>query len=68
MATKTYKTYNLKGLQLLLFDDSGNTVLVNFKSGNNWADNTCTFTTSDEDVQSEIESCSGLNRDYYIED
>ena len=66
MAKKTYKTYSLKGLQILLFDDYGRQTEVNFRAGAQ-IDSTAKFTTSDENVQKAIEACSGFNRDFYLE-
>jgi hypothetical protein len=39
---------------------------VNFRSGAQ-IDSTAKFTTGDEKVQKAIESCSGFNRDFYLE-
>jgi hypothetical protein len=66
MAKKTYKTYSLKGLQILLFDECGRQVEVNFKAGAQ-IDSTAKFSTSDEKVQAALEKCSSFNRDFYIE-
>lgn len=66
MAKKTYKTYSLKGLQILLFDDYGRQIEVNFKAGAQ-IDSTAKFTTSDEKVQEAIEKCSSFKRDFYLE-
>ncbi len=66
MAKKTYKTYFLKGLQLLLFDEQGRTIEINFKGGLQ-VDSTAKFSTSDEKLQNAIEQCSGFNRDFYLD-
>lgn len=66
MAKKTYRTYHLKGLQVILFDDYGRPLEVNFRSGCQ-IDSTSKFTTSDENVQKALEACSGFGRDFYIE-
>lgn len=66
MAKKTYRTYHLKGLQILLFDDYGRPIEVIFRSGCQ-IDSTAKFTTSDEALQKVLESSSGFGRDYYIE-
>lgn len=66
MAKKTYRTYHLKGLQLLLCDEYGHQMEVTFRSGAQ-IDSTAKFTTSDENLQKTLESCSGFGRDYYIE-
>ena len=66
MAKKTYRTYHLKGLQILLFDDYGRPMEVTFRSGCQ-IDSTAKFTTDDENVQKALESCSGFGRDFYIE-
>ena len=66
MAKKTYRTHHLKGLQILLFDDYGRPMEVNFRSGAQ-IDSTAKFTTSDERMQKALESCSGFGRDFYVE-
>ena len=66
MAKKTYRTYRLKGLQILLYNESGRSIEVNFNSGIQ-IDSTAKFTTNDEEVQQLLEKCSGFNRDFYIE-
>lgn len=66
MAKKTYRTYSLKGLQLLLFDERGHTVEVNFRGGVQ-IDSTAKFSTYDEKIQKALESCIGFNRDFYLE-
>ena len=66
MAKKTYRTYHLKGLQILLFDDYGRPMEVTFRSGCQ-IDSTAKFTTDDENVQKALESCNGFGRDFYIE-
>lgn len=66
MAKKTYRTYSLKGLQLLLTDETGKLSEVTFRGGIQ-IDSTARFSTSDEKLQEAIEKCSGFNRDYYIE-
>lgn len=66
MAKKTYRTYHLKGLQLLLCDDYGRPLEITFRSGCQ-IDSTAKFTTDDENLQNALESCSGFGRDFYIE-
>ena len=66
MAKKTYKTYRLKGLQILFFDESGCAMEVNFRGGVQ-IDSTAKFSTSDEKIQKALEECSGFNRDFYLE-
>jgi hypothetical protein len=67
MATKkTYRTYSLKSLMLLLKDADGNRVEVRF-SGGIQVDSTSRFTTSSPEIQALVEGCSGFNRDFYIE-
>lgn len=66
MAKKTYRTHFLKGLQLLLTDETGNMTEVNFRGGIQ-IDSTARFSTSDEKLQEAIEKCSGFNRDFYLE-
>ena len=66
MAKKTYRTYFLKNLQLLLKDGDGKRVEVIFRGGIQ-IDSTSKFSTSDEKLQEMIENCYGFNRDYYLE-
>ena len=66
MAKKTYRTYRLKGLQLLLLDESGRSIEVSFRGGIQ-IDSTAKFTTSDEKMQGALEKSSGFGRDYYLE-
>lgn len=66
MAKKTYKTFSLKGLQILLFDDLGRQMEVNFRAGAQ-IDSTAKFTTSDEAMQEALEKCSSYGRDFYLE-
>ena len=66
MAKKTYRTYYLKNLQLLLKDKEGKRVEVIFRGGIQ-IDSTSKFSTSDEKLQQMIENCYGFNRDYYLE-
>lgn len=66
MAKKTYRTYNLKGLRLLLKDEAGERVEIRFFGGIQ-IDSTAKFTTRDEKIQRLLENCSGFGRDYYIE-
>ena len=66
MAKKTYKTYHLKGLQVLLFDEWGRTIEVNFKGGVQ-VDSTAKFSTNDEKVQKALENSRGFGRDFYLE-
>lgn len=66
MAKKTYRTYRLKGLQLLLLDESGRSIEVSFRGGIQ-IDSTAKFTTSDEKMQDALEKSSGFGRDYYLE-
>lgn len=66
MAKKTYRTYQLKGLQVLTTDEAGHLIEVNFRGGSQ-IDSTAKFSTSDEKVQNALEKCSGYNRDYYLE-
>lgn len=66
MAKKTYRTYHLKGLQILLSDESGRTIEVNFKGGLQF-DSTAKFSTTDEKVQEALEKCSGFKRDFYLD-
>lgn len=66
MAKKTYRTYHLKGLQILLFDDYGRPMEITFRSGCQ-IDSTAKFTTSDENLQKTLEASSGFGRDFYVE-
>jgi hypothetical protein len=66
MSKKTYRTYHLKGLQILLTDKEGRLKEVNFKKGAQ-IDSTARYTTNDEWLQKALEKCSGFNRDYYLE-
>ena len=66
MAKKTYRTYQLKGLQVLTTDEAGHLIEVNFRGGSQ-IDSTAKFSTSDKKVQNALEKCSGYNRDYYLE-
>ena len=66
MTKKTYRTYQLKGLQVLTTDEAGHLIEVNFKGGSQ-IDSTAKFSTSDEKVQNALEKCCGFNRDYYLE-
>ena len=66
MTKKTYRTFFLKGLNLLLSDKDGNRIEVVFRKGGQ-VDSTSRFTTSNKDVQEALEACSGFGRDYYIE-
>ena len=66
MAKKTYRTYQLKGLQVLTTDEAGHLIEVNFRGGSQ-IDSTAKFSTSDEKVQNALEKCSGYNRDFYLE-
>ena len=66
MAKKTYRTYHLKGLQILAHDERGNTIEINFRGGIQ-VDSTAKFSTSDERLQKALENSSSFNRDYYLE-
>ena len=66
MAKKTYRTYTLKGLQLLMNDEDGKRIEIIFRGGIQ-IDSTARFTTANEKVQRMIESSSGFGRDYYVE-
>lgn len=66
MAKKTYRTYSLKGLQLMLRDPDGKRVEIVFRSGIQ-IDSTAKFSTSEEKLQEMIEGCHGFNRDFYLE-
>lgn len=66
MAKKTYRTYTLKRLQLILKDEDGKRVEITFRTGIQ-IDSTAKFTTADEKVQELLEKKGGLGRDFYIE-
>lgn len=66
MPKKTYRTYRLKGLQLLLPNGVGGIIEVNFKKGIH-IDSTAKYSTKDEKVQKALEKCSCFNRDFYLE-
>ena len=66
MAKKTYRTYFLKGYQLLLTTEDGSRVEIKFRGGIQ-VDSTSKFTTSNVELQELLESASGFGRDYYIE-
>ncbi len=65
MAKKTYRTFFLKGLQLLLNKD-GERLDIKFRGGIQ-VDSTAKYTTSNEDIQNLLEASPGFNRDFYIE-
>lgn len=66
MAKKTYRTFFLKGLQLILKDGEGKRIEVIFRRGSQ-IDSTARFSTSDEKLQQMLEKSGGLGRDYYVE-
>ncbi len=66
MAKKTYRTFFLKGLTLLLTAEDGKRIEVRFRKGIQ-VDSTAKYVTSDEKVQALMEKSSGFGRDYYIE-
>ena len=66
MAKKTYRTYSLKGLQLLVNDSDGRRIEIKFRGGIQ-VDSTAKYTTMNEEVQTLLEKASGFNRDYYLE-
>lgn len=66
MVKKTYKTYFLKGLDLHLKDEEGNSIVIVFRGGIQ-IDSTAKYTTSDPKIQEALESCAGFGRDYYLE-
>lgn len=67
MVRKTYRTFSLRGLNLILKDVDGKRVEVIFRGGIQ-VDSTAKFTTSDEELQKTIESLPGFGRDYYLEE
>ena len=66
MAKKTYRTFYLKGLTLLLTAEDGKRIEVRFRKGIQ-VDSTAKYVTSDEKVQVLMEKSSGFGRDYYVE-
>lgn len=66
MAKKTYRTFYLKSLCLRFPIENDKRLEVVFRGGIQ-IDSTAKFTTSDEKVQSLLESASGFGKLYYIE-
>lgn len=66
MAKKTYRTYSLKNLQVLLKDGDDQRIEIKFYGGIQ-VDSTAKFTTKDERLQELLEKSAGFGRDYYIE-
>ena len=66
MAKKTYRTYSLKSLLLMLKDENGERIEIKFYGGIQ-VDSTAKFTTKNEKIQAMLEKSSGFGRDYYIE-
>ena len=66
MVKKTYRTYSLKGLQLILKGKWEKKIEVVFRSGIQ-IDSTARFSTSDPVIQGLLEKSSGFGRDYYLE-
>ena len=66
MAKKTYRTFYLKGLQIVIKDEEGKRVEIVFRGGIH-VDSTARFTTSDDKIQQMLEKSSGFGRDYYLE-
>ena len=65
MAKKTYRTYFLKGLQLLLNKD-GKRVEINFRGGIQ-VDSTAKYTTANADIQELIEKTKDFGTVFYLE-
>lgn len=66
MAKKTYRTYRLKGLQILLDGTDGKWTEVVFRGGIQ-IDSTAKYSTSDKELQDKLEAMDGFNRDFYLE-
>lgn len=66
MSKKTYRTYRLKGLQILTRDPEGKPVEVLFRSGIQ-IDSTAKFSTSDEWLQEKLENMDGFGKAFYLE-
>ena len=65
MAKKTYRTYFLKGLQLLLNKD-GKRIEINFRGGIQ-VDSTAKYTTANEEIQELIEKTKDFGTVFYLE-
>lgn len=66
MAKKTYKTFRMRGLQILTKDENGKRVEITFRGGVQ-IDSTARFSTSDEALQKKLESMEGFGTTYYLE-
>ena len=66
MVKKTYRTFFLKGYQLLLNTEDGNRVEIKFRGGIQ-VDSTAKYTTANEEIQELLENTGGFNRDFYLE-
>lgn len=66
MALKTYRTYFLKSLQILVRDSEGKRVECIFRGGIQ-VDSTARYTTDNAEIQKKLESLSGFGRTYYLE-
>lgn len=66
MVKKTYRTYELKSLQIQLTNKEGKRVEIIFRGGI-MIDSTAKFSTSEPELQELLEKSSGFGRDYYIE-
>lgn len=66
MAKKTYKTFRLRGLQILTKDENGKRLEITFRGGVQ-IDSTARFSTSDEAIQKKLESLDGFGTTYYLE-
>lgn len=65
MIKKVYKTFRLKSLCIPV-DINGKEVRVTFKGGC-MTGSTATFTTTDSNIQKELESLVAFGRDFYVD-
>ena len=66
MAKKTYRTYRLRGLQILARDKDGKRIEIVFRGGIQ-IDSTAKYSTSDEFIQNQLESSGSFGKVYYLE-
>ena len=66
MARKTYRTFFLKGLQILTRDNNGKRLEIVFRGGSQ-IDSTARFTTNEKWLQDKMESLEGFGKTFYLE-
>jgi len=66
MAKKTYRTFFLKGYQLLLNAEDGRRVEIKFRSGIQ-IDSTAKYTTANAEIQALLEKSKDFGTVFYIE-